>query len=128
MLGELFGAESKGQVYGHLHSYLYDNASSTSTLSKLQRNPPSFMLWFNNCHYGQPHIVFVLFTETICYDDGCHLKRYATNPTRSALTVTASRLAPMNFVIDRMHYKGHIDPWCHEHCNPQKLKDLENVS
>ena len=32
MLDELFGAESKGQVYGHLHSYLFDNESSLSTL------------------------------------------------------------------------------------------------
>jgi hypothetical protein len=66
-------------------------------------------------------------TETICYDDGCHLKRYATNPTRSALTSTSSRLTSLNFVIDRMHFKGHIDPWCHENCNPQKLEDLDMV-
>lgn len=35
MLGELFGAESKGQVYGHLNSYLFDNESLTSTISKM---------------------------------------------------------------------------------------------
>ena len=34
MLGELFGAESKGQVYGYLHSYLYENDAVTSTISK----------------------------------------------------------------------------------------------
>ena len=33
ILGKLFGAESKGQVYGHLHAYLYDNKSSLLTLS-----------------------------------------------------------------------------------------------
>ena len=33
LAGELFGAESKGQVYGHLHAYLFDNESSLSTLS-----------------------------------------------------------------------------------------------
>lgn len=27
-------AESKGQVYGHLHAYLFDNESSLSTLSE----------------------------------------------------------------------------------------------
>ena len=32
MIGELFGAESKGQVYGHLHSYLHDNEISTKNL------------------------------------------------------------------------------------------------
>ena len=34
MLSELFGAESKGQVYGYLHSYLFDNEHSTATISK----------------------------------------------------------------------------------------------
>lgn len=34
LLGELFGAESKGQVYGHLHSYLFDNESLTTSISK----------------------------------------------------------------------------------------------
>lgn len=66
-------------------------------------------------------------TGTICYDDSCHLKRYAANPSRCALTATASRLATMNYVIDRMHFKGHVDPWCHAHCDPNKLKELEKV-
>ena len=66
-------------------------------------------------------------SETICYDDGCHLKRYACNAARSALTTTASRLASLNYAIDRMHFKGHIDPWCHNHCDPNKFKELENV-
>lgn len=35
MLGELFGAESKGQVYGYLYSYLYENDAVTSSISKL---------------------------------------------------------------------------------------------
>lgn len=33
----------------------------------------------------------------------------------------------MNFVIDRMHFKGHTDVWCHQHCDPNKLKELEEV-
>ena len=71
--------------------------------------------------------MFLSIKGTICYDDGCHLKKYAINPARSTLTVTASRIASMNFAIDRMHFKGHIDPWCHEHCDPNKLKELEKV-
>ena len=35
ILGELFGAESKAQVYGHLHAYLFDNESLTAILSKI---------------------------------------------------------------------------------------------
>ena len=29
MIAELFGAESKAQVYGHLHAYLHDNEKAT---------------------------------------------------------------------------------------------------
>ena len=32
MIGELFGAESKSQVFGQLHSFLADNKEATSEL------------------------------------------------------------------------------------------------
>ena len=35
MVGELYGAESKQQVYGHLHSYFFDNGDTTSSISKI---------------------------------------------------------------------------------------------
>ena len=71
---------------------------------------------------------YVLFTPgTICYDDACHLKRYASNPMRSSLTDVATRISSLNFVVDRMHFKGHTDPWCHEHCDPDKLETLKEV-
>ena len=34
MMGEVFGAESKSQVYGHLHAFFYDNENATTSLSK----------------------------------------------------------------------------------------------
>ena len=37
LIGELFGAESKGQVYGLLHSYLTANECATSSLSMLSQ-------------------------------------------------------------------------------------------
>lgn len=61
------------------------------------------------------------------YDDGCHLLKFAANPMRSGLTTTAERIAQMHIVIDRMHFKGHIDPWCKAHCNPNDLSELEKV-
>ena len=39
-------------------------------------------------------------------DDGCHLK-FATNPVRSTLTDTASRITAMEIVIAKMHFKVH---------------------
>ena len=35
MLGELFGAESKTQVYGQLHTLIARNVEATSQLGKL---------------------------------------------------------------------------------------------
>ena len=32
MINELFGAESKAQVYGSIHSFLYENPSATKEL------------------------------------------------------------------------------------------------
>lgn len=97
MLGELFGAESKSQVYGFLHTFLKENAQSTADL------------------------------RFICYDDGCHLKKYAANTKRVNQTPTATRLSSLNIVVDKMHFKGHIDPWCQENCNPYTFSELEKV-
>ena len=64
--------------------------------------------------------------DTICYDDGCHLKRYAQNQ-RAELTETAKRIATCSIVIDKMHFKGHSDAWCLHNCNPYELEQLRKV-
>ena len=61
------------------------------------------------------------------YDDGCHLRKFATNPVRSELTTTAQRIAKTRIVVDKMHFKGHIDPWCKSHCNPYDFEELKMV-
>jgi len=30
--------------------------------------------------------------------------------------------------VDRLHFSGHVDPWCHKNCDPDSFKDLEDVS
>lgn len=35
MVGELFGAESKSQVYGNIHTFLQENKQSTKDLGKI---------------------------------------------------------------------------------------------
>ena len=74
--------------------------------------------------------MFSICTDTIilCYDDGCHLKKYAQNNKRAELTETARRIASSHIVIDKMHFKGHIDSWCHQLCNPYNLEHLRKVS
>ena len=50
------------------------------------------------------------------------------NECRRGLTTTTKRLASTEIVIDRMHFRGHIDVWCKETCDPSKFKELDNVS
>lgn len=43
------------------------------------------------------------------------------------MTPTAERMAKMDYVVDRMHFRGHVDPWCREKCDPDKLAAMERV-
>ena len=72
-------------------------------------------------------LYITLNLEILCYD-GCHLRKYATNTNRSQLTETTKQLANLNIVIDKLHFSGHVDRWCQEHCNPHNISDLENVN
>ena len=63
----------------------------------------------------------------LVFDDGCHLKKFATNSVRSASTTTASKIAGMHIVIDKMHFRGHADQWCKRYCNPHDYEELEKV-
>ena len=58
--------------------------------------------------------LFVMMMDAICLQPSSY----------SSLTATAGRLSSMNFVIDCMHFKGHTDVWCHQHYDPNKLKEL----
>ena len=42
-------------------------------------------------------------------------------------TPTAEILARMTYVVDRMHFRCHVDPWCRENCNPDKLAAMKKV-
>ena len=64
--------------------------------------------------------------EFLVYDDACHLKKFCTNPVRSMLTDTATIMAKKN-IVDKMHFRGHTDGWCHRHCNPNDFYELNNV-
>ena len=37
--------------------------------------------------------------EFVCHDDGCHLRKFARNPS---LTATASQIANLEIAIDRI--------------------------
>jgi len=69
----------------------------------------------------------VITVDILCYDDGCHLCKYSRNPIRANITEAATRISTWNIVIDKTHFSGHPDPWCNENCNPNKVKDLDEV-
>ena len=64
----------------------------------------------------------------ICYDDGCHLRRFAQNPSRKDLTPTTNNIASIEIVVDKMHIRGHTDKWCLENCDARKHSELNDVS
>lgn len=66
--------------------------------------------------------------EFLCYDDGCHLRKYARNDKRKDMTPTTNFLAQLEIVVDKMHMKGHVDKWCQSTCDPNLFSKLDNVS
>ena len=56
--------------------------------------------------------------KTICYDDACHLVRYARNPKRAEYSEIAKRLSEMEYFVDKIHFLNHVDKFCQEFCNP----------
>lgn len=73
-------------------------------------------------------ILIICSAGYICYDDGCHLRRFAQNPSRKDLTPTTNKIASIEIVVDKMHITGHTDKWCLENCDARKYPDLSDVS
>lgn len=65
------------------------------------------------------------FSDTICYDDACHLKKFSQNPKRNTLTTTAIKMSNIVMFCDRFHFKNHIDAWCKQNCNPNTCPELQ---
>jgi hypothetical protein len=111
LLSELFVAERKAQVYGHFHQFLQSAPATASNLSKL-----SSMCIFSPFK--------ALHSEYMCYDDGCHLRKYAANPSHQNLTPTTQILSHAAIVVDKLHMAGHVDKWCRKNCDPHLFRDL----
>ena len=68
-----------------------------------------------------------LISGFICYDDGCHLRKYARSVKRSTVSPAATALANVEIVVDKLHMRGHTDKWCAENCDPHKFEELNDV-
>ena len=65
--------------------------------------------------------------EVLVHDDACHLRRFADK--RRGHSEMAARLAypRIQYIIDKMHAKGHVDKWCIENCHPDVPKNAEAI-
>ena len=63
------------------------------------------------------------------YDDNCHLARFAMRKNLKAKnTVTKFFAEKVRKNIDRFHFGNHIDLWCIENCDPNKIRELDGVN
>ena len=97
---ELFGSESTSQVYGVFIEYL----------SQLPKEESKRL------------------TDLI-YDDNCHLARFANRKNlRTKNDITGFFADNVRKTIDRFHFGNHIDEWCIENCDPNKIRELDGVN
>ena len=66
--------------------------------------------------------------EYIIYDDACHLAKYSINEKVSDRNKTTKFFSERKFVIDKFHFRNHIDPWCHENCDPNEVPELNGLN
>ena len=104
---------------GFLRSIIHQNAQRLSSLG--EKSELQYMSIMSQNTY-------FTVVECICYDDGCHLRRFAQNPVRRDVTATSKVIANLEIVIDCSHFKGHTDDWCKRNCIPDSLPLLQNVS
>ncbi|CAK0789924.1 unnamed protein product, partial [Prorocentrum cordatum] len=71
--------------------------------------------------------------NVVIHDDACHLPQYSTK--RKDQSALAALLAHPRvvYVVGRFHARGHVDPWCKQHCCPdapgvKELVDGANTS
>eukprot|EP00732_Lithocolla_globosa_P002909 Lithocolla_globosa_v1_NODE_2087_length_2166_cov_20.599057.p1 type:complete len:117 gc:universal NODE_2087_length_2166_cov_20.599057:1769-1419(-) len=66
------------------------------------------------------------FPKFIAYDDACHLFRFVQNRVKDF--PIAEPLALCTWMVDRLHFKNHIDKWCKENMNPANVPGIEFLS
>ena len=65
----------------------------------------------------------------LIYDDNCHLARFAQRKNlRAKNEVTKFFAEKVRKNVDRFHFGNHIDLWCIENCDPNKVRELDNVN
>lgn len=63
----------------------------------------------------------------IIHDDACHLRRFAGKHSRHSALAQRLAYPMMNYIIDRLHAKGHVDEWCKQNCHPEAPENVALV-
>ena len=66
--------------------------------------------------------------EELLYDDCCHLKAFGEKNENAEQNDVTKYFASLGKHVDRFHFRNHVDAWCMEHCNPEKVPALKNVN
>ena len=64
----------------------------------------------------------------LIYDDVCHLFWFGQNILVLNRNPETEFFSKLDCSIDKFHFKNHVDAYCHEHFDPNKKKDLDNVN
>lgn len=65
------------------------------------------------------------FPKLLAYDDACHLKRFMN---KRMDTPIGKLLGSLTVVVDKFHFKNHVDKWCRANVNPYKVPDFQNLN
>ena len=62
--------------------------------------------------------------QTVVHDDACHLQAFMSKWLCKHPKLCYPSL---RFVIDKFHARGHVDPWCRQHCHPDAPGNAERL-
>ena len=65
------------------------------------------------------------YPNLLAYDDACHLKRFVN---RRSCTPIGNVIASLTIVVDKFHFKNHVDKWCRANVNPYKVPAFQNLN
>ena len=99
LFDQLYGSEGTQQVYGIVTDF-FDNLDE-ETLNAIKQ---------------------------LLYDDMCHFKKFAESSERSKNNEITAKIANMNKHVDKFHFRNHVDKWCQDNCNPDKVEGLKGVN
>lgn len=78
---------------------------------------------YSSLGFGIPKRLFRSYLHN--YDDACHLKRFVNSRQKTA---AGKFLASLTMVVDKMHFKNHVDKWCKQNVNQHKVPEFYNLN